>query len=135
MRPLIFILTLIWTIGLYAQNSNSQEVDNRPFLNKSEVTLLNSLLEKQRDTFDFKDKKVAFLTGSSGGVIVSKSEYFSKSLIPWIEKASNPQISMVRLTDEEKLKSGGFDVLVLSWVKLFTDKRQKRTIEILGKIE
>lgn len=134
MKTLIFISTIFWIIGLKAQNSNNLGIDNSPLLNESEVTLLNSLLEEQRDTFDFRNKKVAFITGSSGSKIMPKSVYFHSSVIPWIEEDSNPQIFMVRLSDEEKLKSGGYDVLVLSWVKVFTSRRQKKTVEILGKI-
>ena len=133
MRTLIFISTLLWTIGLCAQDLNLIGVDNHPFLNKSEVALLNSLLKEQRDTFDFTDKKVAFISGRSGSSIVPKSEYFQKLIIPWIEEKSRPQIFMIRLTDKEKLKSCGFDVLVLSWVKIFSDKRRRLTVEQLGK--
>ncbi|MCG8578292.1 MAG: hypothetical protein MI866_00145 [Bacteroidales bacterium] len=132
MRTLILLSLLFWTVGVYAQKYDSLGIDNRTILNNYEVKLLNSLLEEQRDTFDFKNKKVAFITGSSGTKIVSKSEYFNNSVIPWIEKDSRPQIFMYQLTDEEKSKSGGYDVLVLSWVKLFTDKRRKKTVEILG---
>ncbi len=96
------------------------------------MKLLNLLLEESRDTFDFKNKKVAFITGSSGTRIVSKYEFFNNSVIPWIEKDLRPQIFMCQLTDKEKSKSGGYDVLVLSWVKIFTDKRRKKTVEILG---
>lgn len=123
MRTLLFISTFFWTIGLFAQTSDSLGVDDNPIPNKSEVELLNSLLNETRADFNFADKKVAFITGSSGSKIVSKSDYFRCSVIPWIENGSEPQIFMVRLTEEEKLKSGGYDVLVLSWVKIFTPKR------------
>ncbi|MGQ7869397.1 hypothetical protein [Sunxiuqinia sp. sy24] len=131
MRTLIILSTLFLVFGSYAQSLDSLGIDNRPILNNYEVKLLNSLLEEQRDTFDFKNKKVAFITGSSGTKIISKSEYFNNSVIPWIEKDSSPQISMYQLTYEEKSKSGGYDILVLSWEKLFTDKRRKKTVEIL----
>jgi hypothetical protein len=44
-----------------------------------------------------------------------------------------PQIFMVELAEEETRKSGGYDAFVLSWVKVFTDKRKKKLIEQLAK--
>ncbi len=132
MRTLFILSTLFWAIGLYAQRSDSLGIDNRPVLNNYEVKILNLLLEEKRDTFDFKNKKVAFITGSSGTRIVSKYEFFNNSVIPLIEKDLRPQIFMRQLTDKEKSKSGGYDVLVLSWVKIFTDKRRTKIVEILG---
>ena len=132
MRTLLIISTFLWVTGLFAQNSDSLGIDNNPLLNPSEVELFNLLLEESRDGFDFKDKKVAFITGSNGGTLVSKSDYFKNSIIPWIEKDSEPQMFMVKLTEVEKTKSGGYDVLVLSWVKVFTPKTQERIVTQLG---
>ena len=132
MRTIFYLSTFFWTIGLFAQNSDSLGLDDNPMLNENEVELLNSLLNETRDGFDFNNKKVAFITGSNGGKIVSKSDYFKNSLIPWIEKDSEPQVFMVKLTEDEKKKSGGYDILVLSWVKVFTPKTQERVIEQLG---
>lgn len=132
MRTLILILTLFWSFELIAQNLDSIGINDRHFLNNEEVKLLNTLLEKQRDTLDLTDKKVAFVTGSSGSMIKTKSDYFENSVKPWIEKDSKPQIFIVLLTEDEKRKSGGYDVLVLSWVKLFTDRRKRKIIEQLG---
>ncbi len=132
MRPLLIIATLFWTIGLFAQNSDSLGIDHNPILNAKEVKLLNLLLKDTRDSYDFTNKKVAFITGSNGGTIVSKSDYFKNSVIPWIEKDSEPQIFLVKLTEDEKTKSGGYDVLVLSWVKVFNPKTKEQVITQLG---
>ena len=132
MRTLLIISTFLWTIGLFAQMSDSLGINNNAILNENEVELLNSLLKKTREGFDFTDKKVAFITGSNGGTIVSKSDYFRNSVTSWIEKDSEPQIFMVKLTEDEKMKSGGYDVLVLSWVKVFTPKTKEKVIRQLG---
>jgi hypothetical protein len=123
---------LFLTCGLYGQNFDNIGIDDNPNLNEDETKLLNSLLDEKRDDFDFKDKKVAFLTGSSGRTIMAKSDYFKNSVIPWIDDGSRPQISMIKLTKEEKEKSGGYDVLVLSWVKALTRRGQRKIIEELG---
>ncbi len=131
MKSLLIISNFFWALGLFAQKSDSLGIDDNPILNESEVVLLNSLLAESRKGFDFTNKKVAFITGSNGRTIVSKSDYFKKSVIPWIEKGSEPQIFMVELTEDEKKESGGYDVIVLSWVKIFTPKSQKKAIQYL----
>ena|SRR5690554_3074894 len=132
MRTLLIISSFLWATVLFAQNSDGVGTDDNPVLNPNEVELLNLLLGETRDGFDFKDKKVAFITGSNGGTLVSKTDYFKNSIGPWVEQDSKPQIFMVKLTEVEKTKSGGYDVLVLSWVKVFTPKTKKRIITQLG---
>jgi len=39
---------------------------------------------------------------------------------------------MVRLSENEKVKSGGYDVLVFSWVKAYSPGTKKRLIKQLG---
>ncbi len=109
-------------------NTNGDEI-----LSTQESELLNSLLEKSRNTFDFHGKKIAFITGSSGSRVLSKADYFNTCVNPWLSDGKTPQIFMIELTGEEKIKSGGYDAFVLSWVKVFTNKRKKKVIDILSK--
>lgn len=132
MKILILAILLFGSFSLVAQNLDSIGIDNSPFLNNAEVILLHSLLEKQRGSFGFTDKKVAFVTGSSGSMIKAKSDYFKNSVKPWVENQLEPQIFMVLLTEAEKQRSGGYDVLVLSWVKVLTDRRKRKIVEYLG---
>ncbi len=115
-------------IQIQSPNSNGDEM-----LSKQEAELLNSLLEQPRNTFDFHGKKIAFITGSSGSRILSKADYFRTCVNPWLAEGKTPQIFMVELTGEEKSKSDGYDAFVLSWVKVFTDKKKKKVIEQLSK--
>lgn len=131
MRTLILIIILCRTMAAYTQSVDSLGMDNDPILNYSEVDFLNSLLQEMRDTFNFTGKKVAFITGSNGATIVSKSDYFRNSIKPWLDNYSRPQIFMVELTQDEKVKSCGYDVLVLSWVKIFTPRRKEMVINQL----
>jgi hypothetical protein len=112
------------------QNQNNKGIE---ILSIQEADLLNSLLKNSRDTFDFQMKNVAFITGSSGTRIVTKTDYFNTCVNPWLEKGKSPQIFMVKLTVDEKNKSGGYDALVLSWVKVFTAKQKRKVIEQLAK--
>lgn len=111
-----------------------QEVarDKEDILSIQEADLLNSLIKQSQDTFDFHKKKVAFIIGSNGGRILTKAEYFQTCINPWIEEGEIPQVLIIELTAEEKRKSGGYDALVLSWVKVFTDKRKGKVIKQLS---
>ncbi len=119
------------TTKLFGQTPDSLGLDNNITTNGKESKFLNVALKDNRDTLDFTNKKIAFVTGSNGGKLISKSDYFKTCVKPWTDKGSTPQIFFVRLTQEEKQKSGGYDVLVLSWVKLFTDKQKEKIIEQL----
>lgn len=131
MKTPLMITILFWTFTLTAQNYDRIGTDDHPVLNKEEVKLLNSLLQETRDTFDFMDKKVAFITGSNGRTITPKSNYFKSSVLPWVEDGTRPQISMVKLSKDEKEKSGGYDVLVLSWVKVYTKRAHRKALNTL----
>ncbi|PKP47473.1 MAG: hypothetical protein CVT92_16910 [Bacteroidetes bacterium HGW-Bacteroidetes-1] len=113
--------------------TQSLNLNGDEMLSTQESELLNSLLEKSRNTFDFHGKKIAFITGSSGSRVLSKADYFNTCVNPWLADGKTPQIFMLELTGEEKNKSGGYDAFVLSWVKVFTDKRKKKVIEQLSK--
>lgn len=112
------------------QNPNT---NGDKMLSTQEAELLNFLLEKSRNTFDFQGKKIAFITGSSGSRVLSKADYFNTCVNPWLADGKTPQIFMVELTVSEKNNSGGYDAFVLSWVKVFTDKRKKKVIEQLAR--
>lgn len=137
---LLFFITLlscqIMPQKITAQIQTQSSISNgKEMLNTQEAELLNSLLKQSRNTFDFHGKKIAFITGSSGSRILSKADFFNTSVNPWLKNGETPQISMVKLTENEKNKSGGYDALVLSWVKVFTNKRKKKVIKQLLKIK
>ncbi len=133
MKFLILIITLFLTTTISAQSLDSLGIDNTSTLNSQEIYFLHTSLEKNLDTFDFANSKIAFVTGSSGSQLISKQDYFTTCVKPWTDKGSTPQIFVVRLTAEEKLKSNGYDAIVMSWVKVFTDKQRKKIIEQLGR--
>lgn len=128
MKVLTLIIPFFLTTNIFGQSSDSLGVDNHVSLNKQEIDFLNTSLKNSRDTFDFSNRKIAFVTGSSGGRLIAKRDYFSTCIRPWTEKGTSPQIFFVRLTPEEKQKSGGYDAIVMSWVKLFTVNQRNRII-------
>ncbi len=135
MKVFTLIIFFFSTISAFVQASDSLGLDKNIALNRQEISFLNTSLKSSRDTFDFTDKKIAFVTGNSGGKIILKQDYSLTCVKPWVDKGSIPQIFFIRLTNDEKQKSGGYDVLVLSWVKVFTDKQKKNLIKQLGGIK
>jgi hypothetical protein len=129
--PLILLLVLLTNV-LYGQQSINLGTDDSTVLNKFEVDFFTSFFKDQSDPFDFKGKKIAFVTGSSGGKLLTKSEYFKICVKPWTTNNSKPQIFLCKLKIDEKIKSGGYDVIVLSWVKLFTENRKLKIINQLA---
>lgn len=116
------------------QKADTLKTNSGEMLSTQEAELLNSLLEKSRDTFDFYGKKVAFITGPTGNRFLSKPDYFSK-IRDWADTGNTPSTFMVLLTQEEKDKSGGYDVLVSFFVKGITNRQKRRIIEKLAKGE
>lgn len=130
----ILIITSLFNIGnLFGQLSDSLGIDNNLLLNRQEIYFLTTSLSNIRDTFDFANKKVAFLTGSSGGQLIDKQAYFLSCIKPWTETKLKPQVFFVRLTKEEKKLSNGYDAIVMSWVKVFTKKQRKRIVKQLSR--
>jgi hypothetical protein len=133
MRILTLIISFFLTTNIFGQSTDSLGIDNNVTLNRQEIDFLNASLKYNQDIFDFANKKIAFVTGSSGGKLISKQDYFLTCVRPWKDKGSLPQIFFVRLTPEEKQKSNGYDAIVMSWIKVFTDKQRKKIIEHLSR--
>lgn len=115
------------------QKMDSLGLNNAPVLNKFESEYFNKVFKDKRGTFNFNDKKAIFLTGTSGSEIVEKVEYFERLVKPWLIKNSSPQIFFKILNEEEKATSGGYEVIILSWVKVFSAKKQRQIIKKIGK--
>lgn len=131
MARTVAIISFFYFAAVFGQNADSIKLDEHKFLDMQEAEVLNSILVESRGSFDFRGKKLAFVTGSSGSRIISKSDYFETCIFPWLDKGESPQIFIVELTKEEKDRSGGYDALVLSWVKVFTRKQKRRIIKKL----
>ena len=101
-------------------------------LDNKEVKLLNDLLG-EGESYDFYNKKVIFVTGSAGHLIVDKDDFFNNYVYPVLEKGNRPILDMIKLSEKEKQKAGGYDVIVMAYVKVLTNRQKKRTIISVGK--
>ena len=131
MKFYITTLLSILTIGLFGQTTDSLGIDNNPRLTKYEAEYFNNEFKDWRKGFDFKDKRVAFLTGSTANKHLTKSDYF-KEVKSRLKDNYGMTHSALYLTEEEKLKSGGYDAIIVSWVKLLTDKRRRQILAELN---
>lgn len=109
--------------------------DTSSTLNDCESKFLNYLFVNRRGNFDFTEKKIAFLMGSGGTIMTTKS-YFFEGLIE--DKDVNEFCKYALLTDqlvvfeEEDLKQTGFNaVITISCKRLMT---RKKAIKQLKKI-
>jgi hypothetical protein len=130
MKFCITTLLSILTIGLFGQTIDSLGLDNNPRLTKCEAEYFNNEFKDWRKEFDFTDKKVAFVTGSTANKHLTKTDYFNK-VKSRLKDNYEMTHSALYLTEEEKLKSG-YDAIVVSWIKLLTDKRRRQIMTELS---
>lgn len=127
---IIFALVSTFVAG---QVVGSFGVDNKTSLNKSEADFFKSIMiERGEVSLDIINKQIAFLTGGSGATILNKRTFFERQIFPWTKKALKPPFSFIILTEEEKYRSGGYDLLMLSLVKMITKSQRRRIIDRLA---
>ncbi|MDL2214718.1 hypothetical protein LJC00_00830 [Dysgonomonas sp. OttesenSCG-928-M03] len=94
------------------------ETDNNSLLNDTESTYLNKIFETTRKDFDFTNKKVGFLTGSSGKKMGNKEYYFDmhkEHSTNLNHPYDNGALYIFNIT--EKAESGGYDAAIIYWSK------------------
>lgn len=132
-----FIVLILSAFTFDAQAQSGVGKDNIDTLNQAEIALLDSIFALKmkegivKDSVDLSGKKVAFVTGPTGGRIIVKSNFFLNNVLPWIRKKEMPVVFPIELSAEEKVKSSGYDVILLVWVKEFTDVQKERIVNQL----
>jgi hypothetical protein len=127
----VLLLLMVSTL-VHGQSVDSLGIDDNRRLNQQESNALNQIIKKRKGKFDFTNKNIAFIGGTSGNIKHTKKEYFDRYVKPVIKGQQKNVCGLIVLTKEEKEKSGGYDALVLSPVKIFTDKHREKAIEKLG---
>jgi len=100
------------SISLLGQDLNECGKDDSPFLTEVEYIFLKEYLKNRG--FDFREKKILFVTGSSGMTLGKKSDYFD-SIKRYGD--SHIQTGLFVLTEKEKLEYG-YDAIIYYWVKV-----------------
>ena len=112
MKQLILILIFNLTVGFTFCQDLDKGIDNNPVLNKEESDYFNVFLKKQRQDFNFDNKKTAFVSLDLGINLRSKNDYF-KYYYKKTETAESRGIKMIVLDSIQRQESNGFDVLIL----------------------
>ena len=131
MKYMLFSLLIIFSISSYSQNLEACGKDDSPYLNQNESKYLQKYLQEGLAVYELKGKKVLFITGSAASRTGSKSEYFNH-IRSWNEKNSRVATTLKILNAEEKEASGGYDIILGYWVKIFTDKRKRKILRRLS---
>lgn len=105
-----------------AQNLDSCGINNRSLITENEALFLNSYLETGRMNFDFRGKKIAFISGSSGMRVITKKDYFDGVKERPLTGEGRMATFCLFLTEKEKKESGGYDVVLTKWVKVVLNR-------------
>ena len=91
---------------------------------------LNVIFENSRKEFDFRGKKVGFITGSSGKIQSSKADYFRVEKDRY-NRGYTPNGGELYIFDEkQKEETGGYDAAIVYWCKFRLS--EDRVIRRLG---
>lgn len=92
--------------------------DNDPTLNNAESSYLNVVLIDLKRPYDFSNKKVAFVTGSSGKTISTKQTYFNteKRKVGTHTSLNGGQLFI--FNEDEQNQSGGYDAAIVFGAKV-----------------
>lgn len=104
-------------------------LDNKSVLTKWEMEYFKQSI-KRLSSIDLENIKFAFAYGNFGKTVINKKDYFEKW--GWDYYAGNSSVSniLLKLTEEEKILSGGYDYIIISWSKtLPAGKNRKKLIE------
>ena len=93
---------------------------NNLLLDSTEAESLNRIFETNRKDFDFINKKVGFITGSTGSIKSHKEDYFDMHKKHSVNKSYPCDNGTLYIFDlASKKKSGGYDAVIVYWSKMF----------------
>jgi hypothetical protein len=116
------LATISFTVS--GQNIDSLGANKNNILNGDESTYLNDAFMKKRGDFNFKEKKVGFFIGSSNYRLWNKQNYF-EDVKGRLRDKTTMQHQLLILNENERIKSGGYDALVIAWSKILVTDNQK----------
>lgn len=93
-------------------------VNDSLLLNYYESAYFNLIFEKSRKDFDFTDKKIGFITGSSGKTKSSKASYFKLEKDRFNHNYSPNGGTLYIFDEAQKKESGGYDAAIVYWSKV-----------------
>jgi hypothetical protein len=123
----------IYKLNSFACNPNPENCgkDDKSELTTTEALFLNEYFKKDcvSKHFNFVGKRILFTTGSGGGQIGRKSEYFD-DIKEWKEKYNARIATSITILDNKNKEIYGYDAILTYWVKVFaTPKSIKMQLE------
>ncbi len=125
------ILLFIIQFGLFSQNVENEKEKSNDSLSPQETEILNEIFSESDPDFDFQNKRIAYVAGTTGNIILTKDEFFKKYMDPIVDDEKRNVCNLIILTESEKIESGGYDAVILTPAKLFTDKDRNEMIKML----
>ncbi|WP_375562101.1 hypothetical protein ACE193_06010 [Bernardetia sp. OM2101] len=127
MKNYLTLLLLLISLTTFGQNLDECGNDDNPEFSQVESEFLNSYFSDQN--IDFTGKKVIFVTGSSGKDITTKSDYFN-AIKEFDEGEHKIATRVFYLNEQQKIDTGGYDIIITYWVKVvFSDKAKQKIVK------
>src|SRR5688572_27750512 len=123
MKTILPLFLILLGFSLSAQSIDSLGKTDDPVLTDLEAEYLNTQLKGQRKTFDFKDKKLVYITGTTALYFLTKGEYFKEVKKKKSTKAGISQ-ALILFTEKETIDSG-YDALIAVAMPPVTDRQRK----------
>lgn len=131
MRPILIIIfsTLTFVVKGQSINIDSCGLDNKSVLTNWEIEYFKQSI-KTLKSIDLENKMFVFAHGNFGGTVISKKNYFEKWGREYYTRNSVVSNILIKLPEEEKLLSGGYEYIIISWSKILpAGKNRKKLIE------
>lgn len=122
---LLLSILMFFVCSCRAQAMDSLGMDDYPLLNNSEALYFNNLtIAGKPGEFDFQDKRIAFVTGSSAIKIIDKKQYFDLWGREYLLTNAEMENSMLLLSESEKQLTG-CDAILMTECKAKLNKCQR----------
>lgn len=111
----------IYNLDSFDCNPNPENCgkDDNSELTTTEALFLNEYFKKEclSKQFNFVGKRILFTTGSGGGKLGRKSEYFN-NIKEWKEKYNDRIATSLTILDNKNKEIYGYDAILTYWVKI-----------------
>lgn len=118
---IIFLGIVNFTMASSCSNKimKNKESCDSIFVKEIEAVFLNNIFETERNTFDFTNKAIGFLTGSSGSRKGNKEDYLDMHKRHSMDAGfASDKGTLYIFNVLEKEQSGGFDAAIVYWCKI-----------------
>jgi hypothetical protein len=128
MKILSLTIFSLIQIGLLAQNDSLSIKTNKFILDQREIIFIKQFISKKDSSIDLRFKKIGFVGGRGGEILMDKFEFFKRYLN---SHDKGLKCSLIRLTENEIKESGGFEFLIMYPAMIFRKATRQKLIRKL----